>query len=248
MEQKKERVWLIDEVRGLAILLMVVYHFFYDIVVLYGVNIPAFYSPALDMIRDFFAGLFIFISGAACRFSRSNLKRGVQCFAFGMVMTYVTAIALPKDPILFGVLHLLGVCMVLFSFLAPLLDKIPVWAGIAGCALLCLVTWGMKDGYFGIAGLFTAPYPDVLTASGLFFPFGIPGEGFASADYFPLFPWMFVFFAGAFFGLPVLQRKMPGFFYKKHVPPLAFVGRYTLWIYLLHQPVLMGICLLVFGY
>ena len=41
---------------------------------------------------------------------------------------------------------------------------------------------------------------------------------------------------------------MPAFFYRKHLPPLAFVGRYTIWIYLLHQPVLMGICMLFFGW
>ena len=87
MEQENKRVWLLDEVRGLSILLMVIYHFFYDIVVLYGVNIPLFYSPGLNMLRDFFAGVFIFISGTACRFSRNNLKRGVQCFGLGMVMT-----------------------------------------------------------------------------------------------------------------------------------------------------------------
>lgn len=248
VEQKNERVWLIDELRGLSILLMVVYHFFYDIVVLYGVNIPAFYSPAMDGIRDLFAALFIFISGAACRFSRNNVKRGVQCFGFGMIMTWVTAVALPNDPILFGVLHLLGVCMILFGLFGRFLDKIPLWAGLAGCAVLCFLTWTMKDGHFGIPGLFSAPYPEALTASGLFFPFGIPGEGFASADYFPLLPWMFVFFVGAFFGIPVKARRMPAFFYKRHVPPLAVVGRYTLWIYLLHQPVLMGICMLIFGW
>lgn len=247
MEESKQRVWLIDEVRGLAILLMVIYHFFFDIVVLYGVDIPAFYSPVMNLIRDLFAGLFIFISGTACRFSRNNLKRGVQCFAFGMIMTYVTAIVMPSETILFGILHLLGVCMLIFAFAEPVLDKIPLWLGIGLCVLLFAVTCGMKSGYFGIAGLFEIPHPEILKESGLFFPFGIIGKGFASSDYFPLFPWIFVFLAGAYFGAPVKAGKMPGFFYKKHLPPLAFIGRHTLWIYLLHQPVLMGICMIVFS-
>lgn len=247
MEQPKQRVWLIDEVRGIAILLMVIYHFFYDIVVLYGVDIPAFYSPAMNIIRDIFAGLFIFISGTACRFSRSNLKRGVQCFAFGMVMTYVTAAVMPDMPILFGILHLLGVCMILFAFIERFLDKIPLWVGISACVFLFGLTCGMKDGFLGLPGVFELPHLQIFRESGLFFPFGITGDGFVSSDYFPLLPWIFVFLAGTFFGIPVKFGKMPGFFYRKHLPPLAFVGRHTLWIYLLHQPVLMAICVVVFS-
>ena len=247
MEQQKQRVWMIDEIRGIAIILMVVYHFFFDIVVLYGVDIPAFYSPALNIVRDLFAGLFIFISGTACRFSRNNLKRGVQCFAFGMIMTYVTAAVLPSESILFGILHLLGVCMILFAFTERYLDKVPLWAGIGVCVVLFALTYGMKDGYFGIAGLFELPHPEFLKQSGLFFPLGIIGNGFSSSDYFPLLPWIFVFLAGTFFGVPVKEGKMPSFFYKRHLPPLAFAGRHTLWIYLLHQPVLMGILMVVFS-
>ena len=162
-------------------------------------------------------------------------------------MTYVTAAVMPHEPILFGILHLLGVCMLFFSFTERLWDKLPLWAGIAGCALFLVLTWRMKDGYFGIAGLFELPHPEILRESGLFFPFGIIGKGFVSSDYFPLFPWLFVFLAGTFFGVPVKAGRMPVFFYKKHLPPLAFVGRHTLWIYLLHQPVLMGICIIVFS-
>ena len=248
MEQTKKRVWLIDEVRGLAILLMVVYHFFYDIVVLFGVNIPFFYSAELNFIRDLFAGLFIFISGTACRFSKNNLKRGVQCFALGMVMTYVTAIALPHSPILFGILHLLGVCMLLFAFTERLLDKVPLWVGIVSCVLLFALTCGIRKGFFGIGGLFELPLPAPLLDSGLFFPFGVLSSGFSSSDYFPLLPWLFVFLAGTFVGVPVKEGKMPDFFYRRHIPPLAFIGRHTIWVYLLHQPVLMGICTVVFSF
>ena len=247
MGELKERVWLIDEIRGIAILLMVIYHLFFDLVMLFHIDIPAFTSPAMDVIRDFFAGLFIFISGTACRFSSNNLKRGVQCFALGMLMTFVTAIALPKEPILFGILHLLGVCMILFAFIGKWFDRLTLWGGIALCVVLFCLTCGMQNGFFGVPGLFEIPHLSVLTDSGLFFPFGIPGSGFISLDYFPLFPWIFVFFAGAAFGIPVANGKMPQFFYQMHIRPLAFVGRYTIWIYLLHQPVLMGICLLVFS-
>ena len=243
----KERVWLIDEIRGLAILLMIVYHAFFDIVVVYGVNIPAFYSPELGVIRDFFAGVFVFISGTACRFSRNNLKRGVQCFFFGMILTFVTAIAEPDYAILFGILHFLGIAMILFSFTERFLDKVKPWVGMLICAVLTALTANVMFGSFGIPGLLSLPVPDVLTQSGQFFPFGFVNATFASSDYFPLLPWLFVFLAGAFFGVPVKEHRMPEFFYQRHIRPLAFVGRHTLWIYLLHQPVIMAVCIVVFN-
>ena len=66
-----KRVGMIDEIRGIAILLMVVYHTFFDLVVLFGLDLPIFFSPAMNVIRDLFAGLFIFISGTACRLRMS---------------------------------------------------------------------------------------------------------------------------------------------------------------------------------
>lgn len=118
-----DRVHLIDELRGLAIFLMVVYHTFFDLVILFGVDIPAFYSSFVQALVFFFAGLFIFISGASCQFSRNNLKRGAICFGFGLVMTIGTAVFAPGELILFGILHLLGLCMMLFPLLSPLLKK-----------------------------------------------------------------------------------------------------------------------------
>ena len=206
-----KRVGMIDEIRGIAILLMVVYHTFFDLVVLFGLDLPIFFSPAMNVIRDLFAGLFIFISGTACRLSRSNLNRGVLCFSFGMIMTYATALVMPEEQILFGILHLLGVCMVLCSFILPLLDKVNLWIGILVCALLFWLTVDITRGYIGLPGGLGWSFTVGDLGNGLLFPFGLPGAGFASSDYFPLLPWMFVFFAGTFLagwwltaGFPVL--------------------------------------------
>ena len=241
-----KRVGMIDEIRGIAILLMVVYHTFFDLVVLFGLDLPIFFSPAMNVIRDMFAGLFIFISGTACRLSRSNLKRGVLCFSFGMIMTYATALVMPEEQILFGILHLLGVCMVLCSFILPLLDKVNLWIGILVCALLFWLTVDITRGYIGLPGGLGWSFTVGGLGNGLLFPFGLPGAGFASSDYFPLLPWMFVFFAGTFFGRLVVDRRLPGTCYRTHCRPLAFVGRNTLWIYLFHQPVIYGVLWVIY--
>lgn len=239
--ETRERVGFIDEVRGIAILLMVVYHTFYDLVVLFGLDLPVFYSAELGVVRDVFAGLFIFISGTACRFSRNNLKRGVLCFALGMLMTYVTAIVMPSTQILFGILHLLGISMIVAAFLLPYLDKINHWVGMILCAVLFLLTMNLSRGYFGLPGGLGISFSADGWGQGLLFPFGLLSNGFYSSDYFPLFPWLFVFFAGIWFGKLVVEHKLPDFCYRTHLRPLAWVGRHTIWIYLLHQPVVYGV-------
>ena len=77
MEQPvRERIHLIDEIRGFSIIMMVIYHAAYDVVVIFNVDFPLFYHPVIRFLEPLFAGLFIFVSGMSGRLSRSNLKRG----------------------------------------------------------------------------------------------------------------------------------------------------------------------------
>lgn len=236
-----ERVGTIDELRGISILLMVVYHFFYDLVCFYGVFIPLFSSPALDFLRDLFAGLFIFLSGISCRFSRNNLRRGVLCFACGMLLTLVTSIFLPDEIIWFGILHLLGLSMIFFSFLRPLLDLFssPL-PGLILFSFLFLLSYRVPHGY--LLGIELSPS---LYQIDLLSPLGLPTVRFFSSDYFPLIPWFFLFLAGSCLGVYIIRKKFPVWLYQTHCSALAAVGRHTLLIYLLHQPVLFGLLYLI---
>ena len=90
---KPGRVLLFDELRGLSILLVVIYHGAFDLIAVYGVRIPIFDAPLLQkFLQPLFAGLFVFISGAVSRYSRSNLRRGLACFACGLLITLVTGL------------------------------------------------------------------------------------------------------------------------------------------------------------
>lgn len=242
----KERVWLLDEARGLAILLMVLYHAGYDLVAIFGVNIPFFFSPWMNLLRDLFAGLFVFISGCACRFSHNNLRRGLLCFGLGMAMTVATAVVMPAQLIRFGILHLLGSSMVLFALLRPLLDRVPVRVGLLCGLALFLLTFSLPSAHrFGLGPL-SLPLPDALYSTGWLFWLGLPRADFTSADYFPLIPWLLLFLAGSYAGLPLAQRRAPAPFYRLHSRALSRVGRYTIWVYLLHQPVVYGLLSLFF--
>lgn len=244
---KSNRVHLIDEIRGFAIICMVVYHTFFDLVITFDVNIPLFHSSFVQTLVVLFVFIFVFISGSACAFSRSNLKRGLLCLGLGLVMTAVTYFFIPSLLIVFGILHMLGTSMILYALLSRFLIKIPSVALIIGGLLLFFITYHVPDGYLGFESIFTIGLPSQLYDLGFLFPLGFISNSFYSSDYFSLFPWFFCFVAGSSFGRLLKDNKMPNVFYQMHLKPLAFVGRHTLIIYILHQPIVFLILSLIFS-
>ena len=84
------RIQIIDGLRGLSILLMVAYHFGYDLIIFAGAPPQLIDNPVLDVLQQCFAGVFIFLSGISCRFSKSNSRRGFQMRGVAIVITAVT--------------------------------------------------------------------------------------------------------------------------------------------------------------
>ncbi len=245
-KEESKRVGLLDEVRGFAIICMVIYHACYDLKYIFGVDVPIMFESWFGVIRDVFAGSFIFISGMVCRYSRSNMKRGIECFFIGMIMTFVLPF-FTDGTIMFGILHLLGSCMMLYGIGEKVLVKLPAWGGIIICAALYLFTVNIDEGYFGMESLLRIDIPEKAYEVGVLFPFGLHGNNFASSDYFPLLPWMFVFFGGSYFGEYAREGKLPKFFYPVKIRWLALIGRYTIWIYVLHQPLIYVLFSIIFG-
>lgn len=106
------------------------------------------------------------------------------------------------------------------------------------CFLLFLVTKHVPDGYIGIAGWTLAELPSAWYADLVTTFFGLPAADFFSADYFPLFPWLFLFATGFFLYHLLAGRGALRFFVRGHSRLLEWAGRHSLWIYLLHQPVI----------
>lgn len=98
---QQQRVWFLDEARGLSVLLMVLHHGAYDAVFLLGWPLPFLFSGWFGVIRAFFAGVFVLISGCACRLSRNNLRRGARCLllAAGSVFGHCLVDPLPANPL-----------------------------------------------------------------------------------------------------------------------------------------------------
>ena len=237
----KHRLFLLDELRGAAIILMVIYHMLFLLADVFSDmasrSLLLFFSPA----QPFIAGLFILICGICCRFSRSNLKRGLLLSAVALLLTLSTfALTLfgINEVITFGILHFLAISVLLFVLIEKFLVKLPPLSQILIFAALFLATAGpLVGGERGIGfGRIFLPFPQVNIFP--LFALGFPSLSFSSADYFPLIPWLFLFFTGTAIGLYAQKERFPKIFSKSHAKPLQWVGRYSLWIYLLHQPLL----------
>lgn len=246
-----KRIHLMDELRGFAVFCMVFYHGFYTLAFLmgqsWGERLYRFFMPA----EPWFAGLFIFIAGISSNLTHSNLVRGVKLLGVALLVTLATAIAVPEELIVFGILHFLSVCMIAFGLLQLLRRRLGrteeppfrLWPVVV-CAVLFIVTRYLASGYLQIPFVLRVFLPSGWYQAWLA-PLGLPGPGFSSADYFPLLPWCFVFAAGTVVGRLAKAGKFPAWTYPSRVPFFSFLGRHALLIYVLHQPVIYGAALLV---
>ncbi len=241
------RYHLLDELRGLAVICMVFYHGFYTLAEIFrleaGYALLGFFRPA----EPYFAGLFILLSGIASQLTRSNLKRGLKLLGVSLALTAVTyglTFFGMEVAIWFGILHMLSICMLLAAVVNRPLEKLPPVVGVILCLFLFVITLHIRDGYIGLPFL-RWELPAAVMECDWLFPLGIVTQHFSSADYFPLLPWMFLFFAGACAGIWAKRGRFPAFFANSHLPPLSFVGRHALIIYIVHQPVLFGLFSLI---
>ncbi len=243
--KKHSRIDLLDAVRGVAILAMVVYHGLYDLTEIFGVSLPLY--GEVSVLEPPFAGAFILLSGISCRFSHSNLRRGLRILAFAALITVFTVLFVPDEAIWFGILHFIGIAVLLFIPFRFLLDRVRPGLLITVLTVLFVFSYSLPEtGFFGMPFVGGLLLPGTWYASPYLFWLGFPQPAFASADYFPLIPWLFLFFIGAALGVPVKARRLPERFYTLRVPVLAAVGRNTLLIYVLHQPILYGAMWLIF--
>lgn len=242
MEAKKKRIELLDELRGFAILAMIVHHFFLDVGDILQLDWGYKIFNELCTVQPIFWAIFIIISGICSRLSRNAVKRGLIVFGAGLVITFVTVAIMPRlmgidgAKIYFGILHCLGACMIITGLAMPLIEKIDARIGVLICAVLFSATYGISSSSL-LFGLIKLPTP----STNALMPLGIFNNSFESADYFALFPWLFMFLIGAFLGEYAKDGKFPSWTYKKHSKALAFVGRNSLWFYLGHQAVLYAV-------
>lgn len=237
LDLEKGRIALLDELRGAAIVLMFICHIAYDCYLLTS-NTDEYYRWFGQYAAPFTAGIFTIIAGICTCYSRNSVRRGAILLGIALLITVVTIIVVPELRILFGVLHMLGCCMLLTGLLAAYLDHLPSRAGMMLSLLLFLIAGNLSWGYIGFGQLHLY-LPMFLYRTGWLFPLGFHTTGFFSADYYPLMPWLFLFLTGRFAGSILIRSRLPEWVYKSRVSPLAWLGRHSLTAYLIHQPLFL---------
>lgn len=234
----QSRVRVYDVIRGLCVVSMVGFHYCYDLVELAGVDLSWFKPPFEDIWRASISWTFLFLAGIMCSYSLNNFKRAIK---YGLVafliwvVTYITAVDIP---ISFGIIFCMSASTLLYAILHRLrIEPRSVWSFVA-LVFLFLVLLKLPYGFLQV-GRLRIDLPACLYSTEWISWLGFPGPRFSSGDYYPLLPYSLMFLAGSVVGPIVRSERTPLPLEKISCPPLEFIGRHALVVYVVHQPVLL---------
>jgi uncharacterized membrane protein len=230
--ERPVRIWEIDFLRGLAIILMVCYHLLFDLGEFVGIKKFLGWSTNLSTVawviaQFFFAGLFVVLSGTSSTLSRNNIRRGLRLLAVSLLVSAATYIFDASSAVYFGILQCLAVSMLVYG---AAFEK----AHAAVCAAAGAVVIGLNAALPAL-GKALAIRSDWLL------PFGLHGPSFSAFDYFPLIPWFGIFLVGAALGKTLYASKRSLLPWRLPRTFVNFAGRHSLLIYIVHQPLIMGL-------
>ncbi|MFC1655420.1 heparan-alpha-glucosaminide N-acetyltransferase [Patescibacteria group bacterium] len=237
------RFWEIDFLRGIAIVSMVIFHAAFDLnyfdVLEIGIHggFWSIFGKSVFVLFFVLVGISLSLSYSRAKITNKTnlfskyLKRGLKVFFWGLIITLVTWIFMRQGFVLFGVLHFIGLSIILayplmkFSYANLFLGLVVIVGGL------------LLSAYS-----FSSPWLIWL---------GFKPEGFYSIDYFPILPYFGIILIGIFIGKKLYtnyERKFSMKNLASHhlIKSFSFLGKNSLLIYLIHQPILI-LMLLLFG-
>ena len=233
---RPHRLWEVDVLRGFAILIMAIYHLAWDLWGLAGWPIDM-YGPFWRTWQRVTATLFIGLVGVSLHLryqrarehpqGRAPYLRAAAIFTWGVVISVATYLFQPEMYVRFGILHFIGTAIVLAYLLAPF-SWPNLFLGI-GLLLLPQLPWRHDIAWLEWVGMARTVHP--------------------AFDYYPLIPWLGIVLLGIFIGhmlFPRGQRRVP---LPEISPPLLrwlhLAGQNALLLYLIHQPILIALLILL---
>lgn len=233
---KHARYLFLDELRGLALLNMILFHVCWNVEALLDIPLPWYHTFGAHAWQLYICGSFLLLAGLCLHYTRHLFRHILTLAVCSALITFATWLAGSETLVTFGILHCMTLCFLCYVVLRPLLRKIPAGLGLFITLLLFAFTYHITQHYLGL-GPFQIPLPDEWYTSYWLSPLGLRAPDFYSSDYFPFFPYIFLFLAGYFLG----KFSLPDWMRKSRSRPLAWLGQHSLIIYLLHQPILYGI-------
>lgn len=239
----------LDDIRGITLFSMILFHTVWDLVYIFGQNWKWFYTDIAFLWQQSICWTFILLSGFCWSLGKRKLRRGLLVSGAGLLISFVTEIFMPEQRIRFGILTFLGAAMLLLIPLESLVKKISAKLGLAVSLMAFILLYGINDGYIGIVGLIELfQLPEFLYHLGDAATFiGFTDMWFYSSDYFSLLPWIFLFLAG-YFCCKVAEENA---WLDKLAGQQSWgrwwnqMGKKSLIIYMLHQPVVYGVLLVL---
>ncbi len=212
--------------RGIAIIAMITFHIVFDLQYfgIFKVNVN---DLSWIIFRDAIFSSFFLLVGISLTLSYSKsrpfshfLLRGIKIFCWGLLITIATLLFLNQGFIYFGVLHFIGVSIVISYPFLKLKNANLIFAFII-------------FGLWLLIANFTLSFPWLLWL-------GLKPHIFYSLDYFPLIPYFAIILIGIFLGNTFYknhkrQYKLP----ELNIKPIEFLGKNALVIYLIHQPLII---------
>ncbi len=238
-EDKHPRRLEIDLLRTLAIVAMVTYHVCYDLSHFYHWNIDLF-SPSWKYFERLTASLFLLLVGISFALSQKRVredktvsyrkyqKRGLWLLGWAYAVSIATYVFDPSSYVRFGILHLIGIGVLILPFFTK---------------------FGLRNLAIAVA-IFTASYltNDIRLPTESLLPLGIRPTFFETVDYFPLLPWFAVILLGYVIGDWIYVKHSPASMPEnRFLRYCAWLGKYSLVIYVAHQPLILLFLRLILG-
>ncbi len=232
----------IDMLRGFALFLMIFGHILWDLD--YFGMVPmnnTIYSSLQKVVPPIFfllVGISLIVSKKKLedssidtqnKYYKQLILRGLKVFSLGMIITIGTLIFIPEKVVLFGVLHCIGLSIVIS---APFL-KYRNYNLLFAIIILFIGTF------------FTHYHVDAPTYAHLMIGIHQVDLWRYTLDYFPLIPWFGFCLLGIVVGDWLYSGnerrfKMPDLSNYRPVKLFQWFGRHSLIIYLIHQPIIAG--------
>ena len=239
----------LDALRGLAMVWMTIYHFAFDLNYFKFIRQNFYTDPVWTWQRASIVSLFVFCAGLSVAVALHQgqswprfWRRWGQIAACALLVSAGSYLMFPKSWIYFGVLHGLAL-MLIVGRLAALSPTVSRWLWLLGALAIAAAVWGPNALTWCLGN-------DVVPAlnSRAWNWLGLVTQKPVTEDYVPLLPWLGAMFWGIAAGRWVLVRQ-PAWMSGRVglAKPLAFMGRWSLSYYMLHQPMLIGLLMLAGG-